>query len=277
MRAVWRVAGVAVHLLLIAAAMAAVVMGTSQVTYLPLRVALIVQVAVLALVTVYGRLPLALGPMAGSAAAGIVRIVGVLLAGAGVVEVVPDLARGDSPAERAFHGVPMSTVVLGIYLAAFLAVTRREGGLPPRALLTAVGFGLLPAALFAGAVPVLPPELVWWLGFLLIAAATVGTGWLIRPTETGVPAAVLALVTACQALFFAAVVLLHDGPDAWMPYAGPGPLTAQGQLDQNRAEAIDPYAGLFFLGLVAAVFLTVPAVTAWLRARKVATVMVPAG
>lgn len=37
-----------------------------------------------------------------------------------------------------------------------------------------------------------------------------------------------------------------------MPYAGPGPLTPQGQLEQNRAEAIDPYVGLLFLGAVAA-------------------------
>lgn len=56
-------------------------------------------------------------------------------------------------------------------------------------------------------------------------------------------------------MFFAATVLYHYGPDAWMPYAGPGPLTAQAQVEQNRVEAIDPYVGLLLLGAVAATVL----------------------
>ena len=111
------------------------------------------------------------------------------------------------------------------------------------------------------------PELVFWLGLLLIAAAALGSGRLIRPAEVGVQAALLATLTACQALFFVAAVLYYYGPDAWMPYAGPGPLTLQGQLEQNRAEAIDPYAGLLFLGAVAATGLTVQAVYAYRRSR----------
>jgi hypothetical protein len=273
-----KVAGVAVHSLLIVAALVAVVMGTSQVASSPLRVALIVLVAVLSAVTVFGRLPLGLGPVAGSVGAIVVRTVGVVLAGAGAVEVVLGLAQGGSPSERAVSGVPLSTVVLTVYLGAFLAVTRRGSELRPRPLLTSVGLGLLAAALFAGGVPTLPPELVWWLAFLLIAGAAVGSGWLTRPAEAGARAALLAVVTACQTLFLAAAVLYRYGPDAWMPYAGPGPLTAQGQLEQNRAEAIDPYAGLLLLGVVAAAFLAVPPVTAWLRARRSPTpTAVPAG
>jgi hypothetical protein len=266
MRAAWRVAGIGIHLLLIVVAVGAVVVWTSHLAYpRPLRVTLVVLVGVLGLITVFGRLPLGLGPAARSAAAWIVRMVGVVLAGAGVVEVVLGLTRNDSPAQRNSDGVPLAVVVLAVYLAAFLAVTRRDGGLPARAMLTGVGLGLLPAVLFAGAVPVLWPALVWWWGFLLILAAAIGSGWLIRSGEIGVRAALLATVTACQTLFFAAVVLYHNGPDAWMPYAGPGPLTVQGQLDQNRAEAIDPYVALLFLGAVAATGLTVQAVTAWRR------------
>jgi hypothetical protein len=239
---------------------------TSHLAYAaPLRASLVVLVGVLCVVTVFGRLPLGLGPAAGSAAAGIVRVVGVALAGVGVVEMVLGLTRSDSPAARDSSGVPLAAVVLAVYLGAFLAVTRRDGGLPPRALLTGVGLGLLPAALFAGAVPVLWPALVGWSGFLLIVAAALGSGWLIRSGEIGVRAGLLATATACQAVFLAAAVLYHYGPDAWMPYAGPGPLTLQGQLEQNRAEAIDPYVGLLFLGAVAATGLTVQAVTAWRR------------
>jgi hypothetical protein len=268
MRAVWRLAGIAIHLLLIVVAVGAVVVWTSHLAYrAPLRVTLLALVAVLCLVTVFGRLPLGLGPAAGSAAAAIVRMVGVVLAGAGVVEVVLGLTRSDSPAERNSGGVPLAAVVLAVYLAAFLAVTRRDGGLPSRAMLTGVGLGLLSAVLFAGAVPVLWPALVWWWGFLLIIVAAAASGWLIRSGENSVRAGLLATVTACQALFFAAAVLYHYGPDAWMPYAGPGPLTLQGQLEQNRAEAIDPYVGLLFVGAVAATGLTVQAVTAWRRSR----------
>jgi hypothetical protein len=268
MRAVWRVTSFAVHLLLIAAALATAVLVTVHVDYRPLRVALVVMVAVLCAVTVLGRFSLGLGPMAGSVTAGIVRMIGIVLAGIGAAEVMLDLIQGGSPSQRAFSGVPLATIVLAVYLAAFLSVTRCEGGPSPQAMLTGVSLGLLAAALFAGAVPVLPPGLIRLLGLILIVAATVQAGQLYRPAEIGVTAALLALVTACQAVFFAAVVLYHYGPDAWMPYAGPGPLTVQGQLEQNRAESIDPYVGLLLLGAVAATILTIQAVTAWLRARN---------
>ena len=45
----------------------------------------------------------------------------------------------------------------------------------------------------------------------------------------------------------------------------PRPLTPQGQLDQNRAEAIDPYIFLLFLGLIAATVLVGMAMSAWWR------------
>lgn len=262
-----------VHLLAVAAAVAAVPVATARLAYEPLRVALVVLVAVLAAGTVFGRFPLGLGPVAGSPAARLVRLVGIGLAGAGAVGAVLGLAQGGSPAERAGTGVPLLTVVLGLYLAAFLAVTR-DGGLPPRALLPGAGLGLLAAGLFAAAVPVLPPGLIW-LAYLLIAGAAAGTGRLVRPAEIGAVGALLAVVTACEALFFAAAVLYRYGPDAWMPYAGPGPLTPQAVLEQNRAEAIDPYVGPFLLGAVAAAVLAGLAVTARRRARAERTMPAP--
>ncbi len=133
------------------------------------------------------------------------------------------LAQGRSLSERASTGVPLYTVLLALYLAAFLAVTRHDVALPPRATLTSVGLGLLAAVLFAAAVPVLPPGLTS-LAFLLIGAAVVGAARLAGPAESRFLAGLLTTVTACQALFYAAAVLYQYGPDAWMPYAGPGPL-----------------------------------------------------
>jgi hypothetical protein len=278
MRSVWRVAGFGAHLLLIAAAVVAVAVATSHLAYyLPLRVALTGLVVVLSMVTLVGRFPVGLGPVAGSVAARIVRMAGVVLAGLGAAGAVLGLAQGGTSSDRAFSGIPLYAVVLAVYLAAFLAVTRRDAGLPSGAMLTSVAFGLLAAALFAAAVPVLPPGLIW-LAYLLIAAAAAGAGRLIRPSEVGAVAALLAIVTACEALFLAAAVLYQYGPDAWMPYAGPGPLTFQAQVEQNRAEAIDPYVGLLLLGAVAAAILAVRAVTAWLRSRgEPAATVLPAG
>jgi len=266
MRAVWRVVSVTGHLMLVVAAVVAVLAATSHVAYPPLRVALVTLVAVLSAVTLFGRFPLGLGPVAGSVTAWIVRMVGTMLAGIGAAGVVLGFAQGGSPAERASGGVPVYIVVLAVYLGAFLAVTRRDSGLPPRAMLIGVGLGLLAAALFAAAVPVLPPGLTR-LAFLLIAAAAAGAAWLTRPVESRFLGALLATVTACQALFFAAAVLYRYGPDGWMPYAGPGPLTPQAQVEQNRAEAIDPYVGLLLLGAVAATVLVGMALTARWRAR----------
>jgi len=111
---------------------------------------------------------------------------------------------------------------------------------------------------------------------VLITAAAAGAGWLTRPAESGAASALIAIATAGQALFFAAALLYRYGPDAWMPYAGPGPLTAQAQLEQNRAEAIDPYVGLLFVGALAAALLVGMALTARMRARtETAALAVP--
>jgi hypothetical protein len=275
MRSIWRAASVTGHLLLVVAALVAVLTATSHAAFPPLRVAMVALVAVLSAVTLFGRFPLGLGPVAGSVTARIVRMVGTALAGIGATGVVLGFAQGGSPSGRANSGVPQLTVVLAVYLAAFLAITTRDSGLPPRAMLMNVGLGLLAAALFAAAVPVLPPGLVFGLALLLIAAAAAGAAGLTRPAESRGHGALLATVTACQALFFAAAVLYQYGPDAWMPYAGPGPLTPQGQLEQNRAEAIDPYVGPLLLGAVAATILIAIVVTARLRARTEASTAVP--
>jgi hypothetical protein len=252
MRSFWRVASLTGHLLVVAAAVVAVLVATSHPAYPPLRVALVALVVVLSAVTLFSRFRLGLGPVAGSVAARTVRLVGTILAGAGAVGAVLGLAQGGSPSERASTGVPIYMVVLALYLGAFLAVTRRDSELPPRDLLMGAGLGLL------------------------IAAAAAGAGLLSRPAESGALAALLAIVTVCQALFFAAAVLYQYGPDAWMPYAGPGPLTLQGQLDQNRAEAIDPYVGPLLIGAVAATVLIGMAVAARLRARtEAASITVP--
>ena len=274
MAIVRKVLSVAGHLLLVVAAIVAVLVATSDLAYPALRHALVALVAALCVVSVLGRFRLGLGPVAGAVAARLVRTVGTALAGLGAVGVILGFAQGGFPSDRASGGVRIYTVVLVVNLAAFLAATSRDSGLAPRAMLSSVGLGLMAAALFAAAVPTLPPGLVG-LALLLVAGAGVGAGWLARPAEGRLLAGLLATVTACQALYFAAAVLYRYGPDAWMPYAGPGPLTPQGQLDQNRAEAIDPYGVLLLLGLIAAVIVVGVAVVARRDRVTAAPVAVP--
>jgi hypothetical protein len=264
MRIAWRATSVVGHLLMIVAAVVAAQAATSHLAYPPLRQAAVTLVAVLSAVSLSGRHPVGLGPVAGSVAARAVRMVGTVLAGLGAAGAILGFVTGGSPSQRT-SGAVQCTVMLALYLAAFLAATRHDVALPPRVLLTSVGLGLVAAALFAAAVPVLPAGLLL-LAFLLIGAAIVGAARL-APDDSRFLAGLLTAVTACQALFYAAAVLFHYGPDAWMPYAGPGPLTPQGQLEQNRAEAIDPYVGLAYLGALAAGILIGTVLTARLRAR----------
>lgn len=63
-------------------------MATAHAAYAPLRLALAALVAVLSAVTLFGRLPLGLGPVAGSVTARIVRMVGTTLAVVGAAGVV---------------------------------------------------------------------------------------------------------------------------------------------------------------------------------------------
>jgi hypothetical protein len=265
MKSLWRVADVAIHLLLFAAAVIAMLWITTRVGDLTTRVALLSLVGLLFAVTLFGWVPSGLGPVADAVAARIARLGGVVLAGSGAAIVADGLLHpAGSLFVRSARGVPSYAVGFAVYLAAFLLATRRNSGLPPRAVLISVGFGLVAAALFAAAVPTLPPVALL-LAYLLLAAAAGGAAWLTRPDESRIPVALLAIVTTSQAVFLVAAVLYHYGPDAWMPDAGRGPLTPQGQLDQNRAEAIDPYIFLLFLGLIAATVLVGMAISAWWR------------
>jgi hypothetical protein len=265
MRPAWRVADAAIHLVLFAVAAAAMLWITTRVEDLTTRVALLSFVGLLAAVTLSGWISPGLGPVANSGAARIARLVGVVLAGSGVAIVADGLLHpGGSLFVRSARGIPSYAVGFAVYLAAFLIATRRDSGVPPRAALTAVGFGLVAAAVFAAAVPTLPPVALL-VAYLLLVSASCGAAWLAQPDSSRTPVALLAVVTSSQAVFLVAAVLYHYGPDAWMPDAGPGPLTPQGQLDQNRAEAIDPYIFLLLLGLIAATTLVGTALSAWWR------------
>ena len=145
MTAARRAAGIGIHLLLIAAALVAVVVWTSHLASPPaVRVAAVVLVAVLSMVTVLGRFQLGFGPAAGSTAARIVRLVAVVLAGVGVAEMILGFVAGGSPSEQHSHGFPLATVVTP--RAPQAVVGRLDPGVPAGRFGLRIPFFRAPAA-----------------------------------------------------------------------------------------------------------------------------------
>ena len=237
----------------------AVVVVTGGVTYPPLRHAMIGLTVVIAAVSLLGWLPRAFGPTADDAAAWAVRALGFALAGLAVWGVVLEFWYNRGPsgvnpavAERASTGIPMGTALFAVYLAAFLAATRRGSALRGAHLMRVTAISLTGVAGWAGAAILLPSASVL-VALLAMAAAGAGAAALAGPGRA--VAALLSTVMTAQMVISVADVMFHLGPDAWIPDAGPGPLTLQDRLAQNRVEAIDPYVLVLVLGALAAITL----------------------
>ena len=261
-----RIVGVAGLVVLAVALAAAVVVGTAGTESPALRRALVVFSAVLLAVSVLARLPQVFGPLDRSWPAAAVRLLGTGLAAA----LGFALGLDGNPAERASTGVPIMTVVCAIYVVALYAATGRGSMLSPRLLLQAVGLAWTAVTLWA-IVVVLAPPAASPMGDLLIVIASLAAGRLAmgRGPLGGhqVAAGLLTAVMAALLMVPTADLMYRFGPDRWAPYAGPGPLTPQAQLEQNRAEAIDPYVGVLVLGAIAAIVLVMSVLVARGRAR----------
>lgn len=245
----------------------AVVVVTDSVSYAPLRRAMITLAVVIAAVLLLGWAPRAWGPAADDAAARVVRAVGFVLAALAVWGVLVEFWFNGDPsevnpgvAERASTGIPMLTALFAIYLAAFLVVTRRGSVLRGATLMYSTAFTLAGVVLWAGVAMLIPPASAP-MGLAVMAAAGVGAATFANRRGVVPPAGALAgllsaMMTA-QVVTSVADVLFHIGPDAWIPDAGPGPLTPQDRLAQNRVEAIDPYVSVLFFGAMVAITLIV--------------------
>jgi hypothetical protein len=250
------------------AAVWAVVVVTGGVTYVPLRRAMIVLAVVLAAVFLLGWVPRVFGPVADGAAAGTVRAMGFVLAGLAVWGVVVEFWFNRDPStvnpgvvERASTGTPAMTVLFAIYLAGFLAATRHGSPLRGTDLLRGIGFAIAAVAVWFGGAILLPSASAA-IGVAVMAAAGIGAAAsgrgndeLSRPALAGL----LSATMTAQIVMSVADIMFHLGPDTWIPDAGPGPLTPQARLEQNRIEAIDPYTLVLLLGAVVALTLVIVA------------------
>jgi hypothetical protein len=228
---------------------------------------MIIMATVLAAVSLLGWAPRLLGPVPDDPAALVVRTVGFVLAGLAVWGVVVEFWFNGDPAEvnpgvaeRASTGIPSMTVVCAIHLAAFLAVTRRGSLLRGTTLLVSTLFAVAAVVLWAGAAMLLPPASSF-ICVLMMAAAGIGAATLAGqrgvPPAGGAQAGLLSAMMTGQIAISVADVMFHLGPDAWIPDAGPGPLTLQARLEQSRVEAIDPYVAVLLIGALVAVTLII--------------------
>jgi hypothetical protein len=273
----WASVGRIVHFGLLAVAGGVVVAATTEVNDAPLRWTLVGLVAFLAVVSLLGRAPRGLGPVDDTIAARGVRWLGFALAGLGVWGLVLTFWAGDVDApvvERTQVGIPLLGTLLALCFAAVLAATRRGSVLRGRVLIQTVAAAASAVLVWTLAVLLMPPAGVG-LGVALVAVAAIVAAALAS-RQPGLPAkaplaGLLAVVIATQLLLATADALFRLGPDAWIPDAGPGPLTPQAHLEQNRLEAIDPYVGLLAVGAMAGVALIGMAVVSRRLARGPAT------
>jgi hypothetical protein len=250
------------------AAVWAVVVVTGGVSYLPLRRAMIVLAVVLAAMFLLGWVPRVFGPVADGAAARMVRALGFVLAGLAVWGVLVEFWYNRDPstanpgvAERASTGTPAMTVLFAIYLAGFLAATRHGSPLRGADLLRGTGFAIAAVVVWVGGA-ILVPSASAAIGVAVMAAAGIGaavSGGRNGELSSAALAGLLSATITAQIVVSVADIMFHLGPDTWIPDAGPGPLTPQDRLEQNRVEAIDPYVSVLFLGAMVALTLMIVA------------------
>jgi hypothetical protein len=260
--AVWRRLG---HPMLSAgvptAVLSAVLWWTGRIGYAPLHWGVVGLVGLLVAVAWLGRRRGPFGPVRPDWAARGVRAIGYLLVGTLAFGVVAFLDGQDhDPGEQAHVGVPIFTVVLTGYLIGFLAVTARRSAATPRVLTAAAVAGTVGAALWTGAVLVLPPVPAN-VGFALvvIVAAMAGAAYLTarrgsgEPTGQAVLAALCAGATAALLIVLAVGVTAEFGPPWLIPDLAPAALSKADDLAQSRIEIEDPYMAVLFLGWLIAV------------------------
>ncbi len=241
------------------------------------RIETIAFVVVLGALAWSGRRWGPLGPIADHRSARGIRTAGYVVLGA---YIMPALASFAASPQHDQSGVWMFYVALALYLATLLFATSDRTAARPRTLQL---MGLVTVAGLAG----------WWGPMLLAGsvrahsvwalvsvAASVVLGLVIAtalrwPSQQAVLGALAAGVATCLLIFLAAQSTFLLDP-ALAPDLGRVPgMTAVGEVDQNRAEAIDPYVAELLLGAVLGAVLIAAATAS--RGSRAAEEQVPTG
>lgn len=246
--AVWRrVAYAALPALIVAY----VAWWSSGIGWAPRRWGVFAFAVVLAVVAELGVIG-PLGPVARTGPARFARACGYLLIGALAVEIDFSIAHKDS---SDLTGVPVLSVVLGVYLAAMLAITSRRAAATAGSLLLGLGVGTVVAAAWTGIVFLAPPIPSGPGLATALVAAGMAVAVLATPRRSpmaALRAALIAGTTAALLMFNAVVLLSSYGPAELIPSLVPAALTPADRLANSRIELVDPYLWLLLLGFFVA-------------------------
>lgn len=217
------------------------------------RIQTIVFVLALGFLARSGRRSGLLGPIADHPPARRVRAAGYVVLGAYILPALASFAAASPQHDQS--GVWMFYVALILYLATVLLVTAQRTAARPRTL------NLMAVVMVAGLA-------AWWVPMLLEASVRAHPSWALLsvagtitlglviatalrwPFEQAALAALAAGVAICLLIFLAAQSTYVVDPRL-VPDLGHVPgMTAAGEVEQNRAEAVDPYVAELLLGAV---------------------------
>ena len=260
-----------VALYLVALAFGAVALGFAiSINGVGVRIQTIVFVLALGVLAWSGRRSGPLGPIADHPSARRIRAAGYVVLGAYILPALASLAT--APSQRDQSGVWMFYIALSLYLATLLLVTAQRTAARPRTLY------LMAVVTVAGLA-------AWWVPMLLESSVRAHPSWallsvagtitlgLVSATalrwssEQAVLPALAAGVATCLLIFLAAQSTYVVNPRL-VPDLGHVPgMNAAGEVEQNRAEPVDPYVAELLLGAVLGAAL-IGATTASRRARR---------
>jgi hypothetical protein len=218
-----------------------------------------------------GRRSGPLGPIADHPPARRIRAAGYVVLGAYILPALASFAAASPQHDQS--GVWMFYVALSLYLASVLLVTAQRTSARPRTL------HLIAVITVAGLA-------AWWVPMLLDASVRAHPSWALLsvvgtitlglviatalrwPSEQAALAALAAGVAVCLLIFLAAQSTYVVDPRL-VPDLGHVPgMTAAGEVEQNRAEAVDPYVAELLLGAVLGAALVAATTTASRRVQR---------
>jgi hypothetical protein len=235
------------------------------------RTETIVFVLALGVLAWSGRRSGPLGPIADHPPARRIRSAGYVVLGAYILPALASFAAASPQHDQS--GVWMFYVALSLYLASVLLVTAQRTSARPRTL------HLIAVITVAGLA-------AWWVPMLLDASVRAHPSWALLsvvgtitlglviatalrwPSEQAALAALAAGVAVCLLIFLAAQSTYVVDPRL-VPDLGHVPgMTAAGEVEQNRAEAVDPYVAELLLGAVLGAALVAATTTASRRVQR---------
>lgn len=218
-----------------------------------------------------GRRSGPLGPIADHPPARRIRAAGYVVLGAYILPALASFAAASPQHDQS--GVWMFYVALSLYLASVLLVTAQRTAARPRTL------HLMAVITVAGLA-------AWWVPMLLDASVRAHPSWALLsvvgtitlglviatalrwPSGQAALAALAAGVAVCLLIFLAAQSTYGVDPRL-VPDLGHVPgMTAAGEVEQNRAEAVDPYVAELLLGAVLGAALVAATTTASRRVQR---------